>query len=121
MGGLTHCEAADACTIRSTFQSQNSLCVQQFESNILSEALRVKHNEPKSMNVGFAIYVRPKAFDSKTATRFVRYNLQQLMTEHSNAAEKIAQMESRLESVLASGSQALCKLEPFGLVSNRGP
>ena len=34
------------------------------------------------------------AFDSKTATRFVRYTLQQLMDDHSSAAEKLSKMES---------------------------
>ena len=44
-----------------------------------------------------------KAFDSKTTTRFVRYNLQQLMNDHQTAATKIAKMETRLEAALASG------------------
>ena len=44
-----------------------------------------------------------KAFASKTTTRFVRYNLQQLMNDHQTAATKIAKMETRLEAALASG------------------
>ena len=44
-----------------------------------------------------------KAFDSKTTTRFVRYNLQQLMNDHQTAATKIAKMEARLDADLASG------------------
>ena len=65
------------------------------------------------------------AFDSKTATRFVRYTLQlgtdrklqrraasaraglprqQLMDDHSSAAEKLSKMESHLSLRLASSS-----------------
>lgn len=43
-----------------------------------------------------------EAFDSKTTTRFVRYNLQQLMSDHQTAATKIAQMEARIDAELAS-------------------
>jgi len=42
------------------------------------------------------------AFDSKTTTRFVRYNLQQLMSDHQTAATKIAQMEARIDAAISS-------------------
>ncbi|CAJ1430762.1 unnamed protein product [Effrenium voratum] len=43
------------------------------------------------------------AFDSKTATRFVRYTLQQLMTDHSSAAEKLSKMEAFLQGAVEDG------------------
>ena len=64
-----------------------------------------------------------KAFDSKTTTRFVRYNLQQLMNDHQTAATKIAKMEARLEADLASGCLRLtnviyCFLPGDGTLKN---
>lgn len=46
------------------------------------------------------------AFESKTATRFVRYNLQQLMSEHNAAAKQIEKMESRLSEAMSTQSQS---------------
>ena len=46
----------------------------------------------------FKVTLSRWAFESKTATRFVRYTLQQLMDNHQTAAQKLSTMEERLQS-----------------------
>ncbi|CAE7583376.1 CPK15 [Symbiodinium natans] len=50
----------------------------------------------------FKVTLSRWAFESKTATRFVRYTLQQLMDNHQSAAQKLSTMEERLQSAALS-------------------
>ncbi|CAE7545994.1 pkd2 [Symbiodinium necroappetens] len=49
----------------------------------------------------FKVTLSRWAFESKTATRFVRYTLQQLMDNHQSAAQKLSTMEERLQSAVS--------------------
>ncbi|CAK9105863.1 Cation channel sperm-associated protein 1 (CatSper1) [Durusdinium trenchii] len=83
---------------------QNRLRVMDIDQNDLQQLfLMLDHDGGGTIDPDeFKKTLSRWAFDSKTTTRFVRYNLQQLMNDHSTAATKIAQMEMRLEAAIAS-------------------
>ena len=56
----------------------------------------------------FKVTLSRWAFESKTATRFVRYTLQQLMDNHQTAAQKLSTMEERLQSAAVSEQDHAC-------------
>eukprot|EP00438_Fugacium_kawagutii_P030368 Skav223251 [mRNA] locus=scaffold2231:551146:554915:- [translate_table: standard] len=83
---------------------QNRLRVMDIDQNDLQQLfLMLDHDGGGTIDPDeFKKTLSRWAFDSKTTTRFVRYNLQQLMNDHQTAATKIANMESRLEAAISS-------------------
>eukprot|EP00435_Cladocopium_sp_Y103_P043059 s1104_g12.t1 len=83
---------------------QNRLRVMDIDQNDLQQLfLMLDHDGGGTIDPDeFKKTLSRWAQDSKTTTRFVRYNLQQLMNDHQTAATKIAKMESRLEAAISS-------------------
>lgn len=83
---------------------QNRLRVMDIDQNDLQQLfLMLDHDGGGTIDPDeFKKTLSRWAFDSKTTTRFVRYNLQQLMNDHQTAATKIAKMEARLEAAISS-------------------
>jgi len=60
----------------------------------------------------FKVTLSRWASESKTATRFVRYTLQQLLNDHQSAAEKISTMEERLQSAVSEKANKTKTVRP---------